>query len=282
MIRIERPAEITVPLVFDSPHSGRDYPPDFDHRIDRQVLRQAEDSHVEALYAGVVALGAPLLHALFPRSYIDPNRALEDLDSEMIEGPWPEVTRPGDKTRRGVGLIWRRLRGLGEIYDRKLSVAEVQHRIETCWRPYHAALRELLDGAHGRFGQAWHINCHSMPAMGDETTPDGPALRADFVLGDRDGSSCDPAFTRFVAAELGALGYTVELNDPYKGAELVRRYADPAAGRHSLQIEINRRLYMDEVSLARAPGFERLRADLDRLTAAIKRHAEAALNTKER
>ena len=139
MIRIERPAEITTPLVFDSPHSGRDYPPDFDHRIDRQILRQAEDSHVEALFAGVVRLGAPLLHALFPRSYIDPNRALEDLDGGMIDGPWPGTTLPGDKTRRGVGLIWRRLRGLGEIYDRRLTVAEVQHRIETCWHPYHAA-----------------------------------------------------------------------------------------------------------------------------------------------
>ena len=279
MIRIERPAEITTPLVFDSPHSGRDYPPDFDHRIDRQILRQAEDSHVEALFAGVVLLGAPLLHALFPRSYIDPNRALEDLDGGMIDGPWPGTTLPGDKTRRGVGLIWRRLRGLGEIYDRRLTVAEVQHRIETCWHPYHAALKELLDTAHGRFGRVWHLNCHSMPAMGDETTPDGPAARADFVLGDRDGSSCDPGFTRFVAAALTDLGYEVKLNEPFKGVELVRRYADPAAGRHSLQIEINRRLYMDEVSLARGPGFERLRGDLDSLAAAIKRYAEAERGT---
>ncbi len=277
MIRIERPAEVSLPLVFDSPHSGRDYPPDFDYRIDRQILRQAEDCHVEALYAGVVAQGAPLLHALFPRSYIDPNRALEDLDSGMIEGSWPGATAPGDKTRRGVGLIWRRLRGLGEIYDRKLTVAEVQDRIESCWRPYHDALRELLDAAHGRFGQVWHLNCHSMPAVGDDTTPDGPEIRADFVLGDRDGSSCDPAFTRFVAAELTALGYQVKLNDPYKGVELVQRYADPSQGRHSLQIEINRRLYMDEVSFARGPGFERLRADLDRLTAAVARYAKAEL-----
>lgn len=275
MIRIERPEKISLPLVFDSPHSGHDYPPDFDHRIDRQILHQAEDSHVETLYSGVVAHGAPLLHALFPRSYIDPNRALEDLDSGMIDGPWPDATRPGDKTERGVGLIWRRLRGLGEIYDRKLTVAEVQRRIETCWRPYHAALRGLLDSAHGHFGQVWHLNCHSMPAMGDETTPDGPAARADFVLGDRDGSSCDPAFTRYVAAELTTLGYEVKLNDLYKGVELVQRYADPAKGRHSLQIEINRRLYMDEVSCARGPGFEALRADLDTLTAAIKRYVEA-------
>ena len=225
----------------------------------------------------MVRLGAPLLHALFPRSYIDPNRALEDLDRDMIDGPWPGTTWPGDKTERGVGLIWRRLRGLGEIYDRKLTVAEVQRRIETCWQPYHAALQELLDAAHGRFGQVWHLNCHSMPAMGDETTPDGPAARADFVLGDRDGSSCDPAFTRFVAAELTALGYRVKLNDPYKGVELVQRYAEPSKGRHSLQIEINRRLYMDEVSFARGPGFGRLRADLDTLAAAIKGYAEARL-----
>ena len=115
--------------------------------------------------------------------------------------------------------------------------------------------------------------------MGDDTSPDGPALRADFVLGDRDGTSCDPAFTRFVAAELRKLGYEVKLNDPYKGVELVERYADPAAGRHSLQIEINRRLYMDEVSFARSPGFDTLQADLDSLTAAIKRYAEAQLRT---
>ena len=277
MIRIERPTEISTPLVFDSPHSGHDYPLDFEHRIDREILRQAEDSYVDALYAGVVRLGAPLLHALFPRSYIDPNRALEDLDSGMIAGPWPGTTLPGDKTERGVGLIWRRLRGLGEIYDRKLTVAEVERRIETCWRPYHTALCELLDAAHARFGRVWHLNCHSMPAMGDETTPDGPAARADFVLGDRDGTSCDPAFTRFVAAELTALGYEVKLNDPYKGVELVRRYADPAAGRHSLQIEINRQLYMDESNFGRGPGFEPLRADLDTLTAAMKRYAKAQI-----
>lgn len=277
MIRIERPEETTLPLVFDSPHSGRDYPADFRHRIDRQVLRQAEDAHVEALYAGVVEQGAPLLHALFPRSYIDPNRALEDLDTSLLDGPWPQATTPGDKTKRGVGLIWRSLRGLGEIYDRKLSVEEVAGRIATCWQPYHDALKALLDAAHARFGQVWHLNCHSMPARGDDTTPDGPELRADFVLGDRDGSSCDPAFTRFVAAQLTDLGYEVRLNDPYKGVELVRRYADPAAGRHSLQIEINRRLYMDEVSLERSTGFDALRADLKRLTAALGRYAEAEL-----
>ncbi|MGI9383513.1 MAG: N-formylglutamate amidohydrolase, partial [Methyloligellaceae bacterium] len=256
-------------LVFDSPHSGSAYPDDFDYVLDRVLLRQSEDAHIDALFVHVTDQGAPLLHAEFPRCYIDPNRALADFDVTLVEGDWPHPVAPGDKTGRGMGLVWRRMRSAGDIYDRRLSVAEVQRRIDVCWKPYHAALSSLIDETHERFGQVWHIDCHSMPAMGDETTADGPVARPDFILGDRDGTTCDSELTAFAQSILEGLGYDVTLNFPYAGVELVRAYSAPAEQRHSLQLEINRKLYMNETTFERSEGFEALRQDLVSFTRAL-------------
>ena len=269
MIRIEDPTAARVPLVFDSPHSGSAYPDDFDHVLDRAVLRQSEDAHIEALFGHVTAQGAPLLHAEFPRCYIDPNRALADFDVALVEGDWPHPVEPGDKTGRGMGLVWQRMRGSGDIYDRRLSVAEVERRIESCWKPYHAALSSLIDETQERFGRVWHINCHSMPEMGDETTADGPVARPDFILGDRKGTTCDPALTEFARSVLEELGYNVVLNFPYAGVELVRAYSAPDESRHSLQVEVNRKLYMNEITFERNDGFETLRQHLVGFTRAL-------------
>jgi N-formylglutamate amidohydrolase len=262
-----------VPVVFDSPHSGCDYPDDFDHCLSPASIRTGVDAFVDELFGAAPAQGAVLLHALFPRTYIDPNRAPDDVDESLLDGPWPGGARPGPKTALGIGLIPRR-QPAGAIYDRTLAVAEAVARLERFYLPYHGALRAALDGAHGAFGAVWHVNCHSMPALSSEVSPEGPgARRADFCLGDRDGSSCERDFTAFVAEVLSSMGYTVSVNDPYKGVELVRRYSDPGAGRHSLQIEVNRGLYMDERSATRADGFPALRADLDRLVEVVCRYA---------
>ncbi|MFQ5971504.1 MAG: N-formylglutamate amidohydrolase [Alphaproteobacteria bacterium] len=254
------------PVVLDSPHSGHAYPDDFRPAAPAAAYRKGEDAHVDALYDAAPALGAVLIAALFPRVYIDPNRGLGDLDPALMDGDWPEPLSPGDKSRRGVGLIWRRLPQDGlEIYDRRLGIEEVRGRIEGCWQPYHRALAAALDETHGRFGGVWHINCHSMPAMGDPLMGDAGRRRPDFIIGDRDGTTCEPGFTELVTETLRGLGYGVTVNDRFKGVELVRRYADPAAGRHSLQIEINRELYMDEDTFERAPGFARLKAHLTTL-----------------
>ncbi|NYT36189.1 N-formylglutamate amidohydrolase [Allopusillimonas soli] len=258
------------PLVLDSPHSGTDYPPDFDPAIALGPLRTAEDTWVADLWNNAPAQGVPLLAARFPRSYIDANRGPEEIDPQLLAQPWPEPLPESPKVKLGKGLIWRMMDDGTPLYSRKLSHDEVRHRIQACWEPYHEALKSCLDAAHARFGQVWHINCHSMPSVAGAYATDKPGLvHPDFVLGDRDGATAAPAFREFVAEWLRARGYDVAVNDPYKGVEIVRRHGDPANGRHSLQVEVNRKLYMDEISLRPNAGYEKLRADLRDLVAAL-------------
>lgn len=260
----------TSPLVLDSPHSGTAYPPDFDHACDLQLLRRAEDTHVEKLYDFAPALGVAWIEALFPRSYLDANRDLTEIDESLLDGPWPGpvATDPRvlSKVRLGKGLIWRTTDEGVPLYARKLSVAEVEGRIARCWRPYHAAVAAAIAAAHTRHGYSLHLNCHSMPAVASRFATDFPGLvHADFVVGDRDGSTAAPAVSQRIVEHLRGLGYDVAYNHPYKGVELVRRYGDPAGQRHSVQLEINRRLYMDEHSLQLHEGAVALKAHLQSL-----------------
>lgn len=255
----------TIPLVFDSPHSGEWYPDDFDHAPPRALVRQAEDTHVARLWSHAPDIGATLIEALFPRAYIDANRSLADIDPLLLADAWHEPIAPTRKTDLGIGLVWRLARGGVQMYERKLRAEEVRARIDRCWVPYHAAVARALDDLHRRFGAVWHINCHSMPAVGDALSDDPGRERADFVLGDRDGTTCEPQFTQTVAAAVRELGYSVAINDPYKGVELVRLHGRPADQRHSLQIEIKRTLYMDEQTLEPSDGYSRLKRDLVRL-----------------
>jgi N-formylglutamate deformylase len=257
----------TTPLVLDSPHSGVDYPEDFAHACDRAVLRQAEDTHVEKLYDFAPQLGVAWIEALFPRSYLDANRNLTELDVSMLDGAWPDPVETDaaalGKVRLGKGLVWRLTDEGVPIYERALSVAEVRQRIDRCWRPYHAAVAAAIERAHARHGYSIHLNCHSMPSVAGPFATERPGVvHPDFVIGDRDGTSADPRLSRLVCEHLRAQGYEVAHNDPYKGVELVRRYGDPAGHRHSIQVEINRKLYMDEATLAPHDGFDPLRRDL--------------------
>jgi N-formylglutamate amidohydrolase len=272
-LRITEPQAEPAPVVFDSPHSGTDYPDDFGTIAPLSILRRSEDAFVDELFAAAPRHGAPLIAARFPRIYIDPNRDLTDLDPAMLDGAWPDPLVPSRKTELGVGLVWRIMPPDSRLYDRLLSVAEVRTRIERCWKPYHHAVATAIDQTHRRFGKVWHVNCHSMPAMGNAASEDGPVPRAEFVLGDRDGTTCEADFTAFVAGALRDMGYDVKINEPYKGVELVRRYSDPARGRHSLQLEINRKLYMDEARIEKSGGFAQVQADMGKLAAAICRYA---------
>lgn len=264
------PAGTRAPVVLDSPHSGTVYPEDFRPAAPLSALRKAEDAFVDELYACGPRLGATLIAARFPRSYIDPNRSLLDIDTSMLDAPWPGPAAASRKTDLGIGLIWRVLDTGEPIYARKLGVAEVRRRITDFHQPYQKALKDALDATQAHFGSVWHLNCHSMPAVSSVISEEGPGRpRADFVLGDRDGTTCDPQFTAFVAGLLSGMGYEVKVNDPYKGVELVRAFSDPAAGRHSLQVEVNRRLYLDEGTGSRTPGFARLARDIERMVNAI-------------
>lgn len=269
-----------VPVVFDSPHSGRDYPADFGAVLPIEALRAAEDAFVDELFAAAPEHGAVLLRALFPRSYIDPNRAPDDIDPRMIEGSWPAPLNPGPKTELGIGLIRRAVAPGLFVYGRKLSVAEVEHRLARYWRRYHAALKGVLDRLHRAHGAVWHLNCHSMKSVANGMTPDPAGTRRpDIVLGDRDGTSCEPAFTRLAAETLRRFGFSVAVNDPYKGAEILRRHGRPAEGRHSLQIEIRRDLFMSEAMHVRNEGFARVEAAMGDLAAALCDYARARIST---
>ncbi len=257
-------------LVLDSPHSGFAMPADFGSIRTADELRDGEDCYIDELWLPAVARGVPLLAAQFPRTYLDPNRHAADIDADLLDAPWPGDVQPSGKAAIGKALLWRTLDDGRPIYDRRLSVAEVRGRIERCHRPYHDALRALLDAAHARFGVVHHINCHSMNAVSGAMGEGGAGVaRADIVLGDRDGTSCAPEFTAFVRERLADFGYEVKVNDPFKGVELVRAYANPAAGRHSLQLEVNKRLYMDGSSRRKSAGFEPLQAHLMQLVDAI-------------
>lgn len=274
---VTRPAAARVPLVLDSPHSGTVYPEDFRAAVSHDLLRQAEDTFVEELYGSGPGAGATLIAANFPRSYIDPNRSLLDIDASLMDAPWPGPSLPSRKTELGCGLIWRLLDSGDPIYSRRLSVEEVKNRIVRYHQPYQRAVKDALDEAFDHFGAVWHINCHSMSPLSGSLSEEGRAgtPRADFVLGDRDGTTCDGAFTSFVAETLRAMGYAVKVNDPYKGVELVRAFSDPSAGRHSLQVEVNRRLYLDEPSRRKTAGFAKLQGDIATLVSTVAAYASA-------
>jgi N-formylglutamate amidohydrolase len=255
-----------VPLVLDSPHSGAVYPEEFAYCCPLPVLRRAEDAYVDELYEAAPAHGATLIGALFPRSYIDVNRAADDFDPGILSGAPPPylMTRPATR----VGLVRRNAQPGVPIYDRKLDPDDVLARIERYHTPYHRVLDGSCDRFHRQFGAVWHVNCHSMPSYGNRRNG-RKGEHGDFVLGDRDGTTCAPEFTDFVAGFLRGLGYEVRINDGYKGVEIVRRQGRPAERRHSLQIEVDRALYMDQKTLEKLPNFDRLKTDLTSLVEAI-------------
>ncbi len=266
----------SAPLVLDSPHSGTYYPDDFCVACPLPELRRAEDTHVEKLYDFAPGLGIAWIEALFPRSYLDVNRDVSEIDVDLIDGEWPgdapDTDAARSKVRLGKGLIWRYTDDGLPLYDRKLTVAEVQARIDQCWRPYHAAVADAIESAHARHGYSLHINCHSMPAIAGSHATEFPGLaHADFVVGDRDGTTASPKLSLWLVEQLRELGYNAAYNHPYKGVELVRRHAAPERNRHSIQLEVNRGLYMNEQTLDTHEGFERLHANLRELVERLLR-----------
>jgi N-formylglutamate deformylase len=268
------PAGEALPIVVDSPHSGTQYPSDFDSVLPPERLRGAEDAFVDRLWAAAPRHGASLLAARFPRLYIDPNRGLQDIDPLLLDAPWPEPLQPGPKSRLGIGLVWRLLDG-EPVYARRLSPQALQARIDACWRPYHEALQRLLDEALARHGRRWHLNVHSMPDDSHRRLGLDDAPLADFVLGDLEGRTADEATLQVLEDSLRAHGFRVARNDPFKGVEIIRRSGDPARGCHAVQVEVKKSLYMDEATHRLHDGFPRVQAAVDALLAALARHVRA-------
>lgn len=281
---IVAPAVEPIALVCDSPHSGTEYPDDFRYAVALADLRQCEDTHVDALWSNVPQVGGALLHAHFPRSYIDANRACTDIEAALLSEPWPGELRPSDRcSRLGNGLLYSKTSSLTPIYARQLDVDEVHHRIESCWRPYRDALRSLIDQTRSRHGRAWHLNLHSMPSNAYERlelSSDRPL--ADVVLGDLRGVSCSVAFTHCVADAFASLGYTVAINDPYVGQDLISEHGRPNNGCESLQVELNRKLYLDEATRERGGRFERIRQDIDLVLRKVARFVRAEVGASSR
>ncbi len=264
-VRVQRPAVQLAPIIFSSPHSGRIYPAAFLHesRLDMATLRRSEDSFVEELFGSAPALGCPLIHATFPRTWCDVNREPWELDPAMFADPLPAyVNAASPRVGAGLGTIARVVSTGEAIYRRKLTFEEAEARIATCWRPYHEALAGLLAETLHRFGCCLLIDCHSMPSLAALPAREPPP---DVVLGDAHGTSCAPLATRRVEEALIRHGLRVRRNEPYAGGYVTRHYGRPREGVHALQIELSRTLYMDEVRIEPNAGFARMKALLERV-----------------
>jgi N-formylglutamate amidohydrolase len=266
---VARPSEITSPLVFNSPHSGRLYPSAFlaSSKLDAMTLRRSEDAYVEELFGFVSALGSPLLFAHFPRAYLDLNREPYELDPALIRDGLPDYANTQSvRVVGGLGTIARIVSESDEIYREPLSLVAALERINRLYTPYHDTLKALLAEARQAFGLAVLIDCHSMPS---NPIAEHGGARPDFVLGDRYGTSCSGELTRAAAQALKAHGYVVALNKPYAGGYITEHYGKPHTGLHALQVEINRALYMNELTFDKSAGFDQIRRDLEKMARAV-------------
>ncbi len=270
-LEVLEPDVLRAPIVFSSPHSGRLYPEPFVQRssLDRKRLRKSEDCFVDEIFADVVTLGVPLLHALFPRAYLDVNREPYELDPVMFADPLPDYVNTGSvRVAGGLGTIARIVSESEEIYNQPLTFAEAQARIHALHLPYHRCLSQLLKRARDTFGAALLIDCHSMPSSVPKSAGEG-SQRPDFILGDRYGSACVGTIVDIVERKLKELGYTVSRNRPYAGGFITQTYGRPSHDMHALQLEMNRSLYMDEDSLAKHGGFYRIVDDMLALVSSL-------------
>lgn len=272
------PKEQTLPLVLASPHSGRRYSESFlsQTHLSHMALRRSEDAYVDDIFADAPAIGAPLIKALFPRTFVDVNREPLEIDANMFGEPLPwRLNRSSPRVRGGLGVIARVGANGASIYDALLSASEARTRLRDYYFPYHRALRQLLRQTRERFGYAILIDCHSMPSQAvarSSAMPrlaGGPSRSIDMVLGDCHGAACMPHLTDCAESALIDLGYTVVRNSPYAGGFTTRHYGRPDDHFHALQIEVNRKLYMDEARLTPADGLARLRTELASVISAI-------------
>jgi N-formylglutamate deformylase len=249
----------SIPVILDSPHSGTIYPEDFLHQVDLAALRDAEDTHVDLIYGDAPAMGAMFLCAEFPRSYVDCNRDPVDIDPVLF-GLEHEPDQLSSKVRLGKGVIWRCLDDGSPIYASTLPLHQAKERLNWCYEPYWKALREMVKIAKRTHPVVVHLNCHSMPSVAGRFATDQPGLvHPDIVLGNRDDTTCSNELLQVLKRVCNDFSLEAKVNDPYKGVAIVRDIGNPAEGVHSVQVEINRKLYMNESTRELHDGYEQIK-----------------------
>ncbi len=274
---ISEPAQWRAPIIFNSPHSGSVYPREFlsASRIDIVALRRSEDSFMDELIGGLSDRGFPVVRVNFPRSYVDVNREPYELDPRMFTGRLPSFANTRSmRVAGGLGTIPRVVGDGQEIYRERLGVDDALSRIEALYKPYHRALRRLIAKAQQAFGTVILVDCHSMPSIG--MSREEPR-RPDVVIGDRYGTSCAPLLPDVVEDAMTALGYAVGRNKPYAGGFITEHYGNPASGLHTIQLELNRAIYMDERRRERSARFDQIAADFAVMADALATIPLAAL-----
>lgn len=251
--RIQDPDTLMSSVVVASPHSGRQYDPEFLRQsvLDEHAIRSSEDAYMDLLVDYVPDLGAPLLTATAPRAFLDLNRARDELDPAVIKGIRGKSQNP--RIASGLGIIPRVVANGRSIYKGKLSRGEASGRILKYWEPYHEALTQLLDRAHRVFGRSILLDMHSMPheaALQAGSRRKTPQI----VIGDRFGSSADRVIVDKIEAQFIAQGFRVARNAPFAGAFMTQNYGRPYLGHHVIQIEIDRALYLDEDAIVLSKG----------------------------
>jgi len=252
-----------VPIVVSVPHAGRDYPDLADQlAVPLAKLRPLEDRYADLLIEPIVRRGVTAIVARTPRLWIDLNRSETDLDRAMVSGGRISATPQSARVRGGLGLIPRSLQGINAIWRAPLAQSDVAARIEHHHRAYHRALASLLTRVRARFGCALLIDLHSMPPLG---RADAPSI----VIGDRWGVSAAANLTGCAENMLTRSGFRVALNAPYAGGHILEAHAAPARGIHAIQIEVDRRLYLDRDFDSAGPGLARIQATLAELIDAL-------------
>lgn len=267
------PLGTPAPLVVDVSRSGREYPREYRSPLPFTTVHDNVSMYVEDLWAGTPAAGGTLLYCTFPNTWIDVNRNEADMDPAVVDGKWPKELKPTARTLEGLGLIKTKSRYGEPFQERRLTVTEIEERLALYYRPYHAELKRIVDETWSRHGRLFQISCHCMSAVGAPTHPDAGRQRADFCISDLKGKTASPEAMSLIIDTLKAKGYSVSVNDPYVGNELIGRHGNPSRGIDSIQVEINKKLFMDTKTFRKTAGFNRLKADLDGLLQAIARHA---------
>lgn len=276
IFEIMEPAELRVPFLFNSPHSGRIYPSQLltQSALTADQVRMSEDAFVDFIFRDVVTIGAAFMHVQFPRAYLDVNRGAYELDQTFFSDTLPDfVPPPSLRAKAGLGTVPSVVAHNKPLYQKPLPFSVARERIERLYFPYHQALEAKLRHIEQRFGHVVLVDCHSMP--GNLKYFEGKR-QPDIILGDCYGRSCAPALVDYATELFCEKGYSVVHNQPYSGGYITSHYGNPMQNRHALQIEINRELYMNERLIELHSGFTQLQADVTSICADLVSLPEAS------